>query len=173
MLRASGVDWDLRKAQPYLAYDEVDFDVPVYTEADVYARYKVHMDEMRESVRIVHQCLEGMPDGPWILDDRRFVLPPRNELHTSMESLIHHFKLVTEGYRVPEGEVYRADRVLARRAGLLPRLGRRAAALARPASAPRRSSPSRRRRRACRDSLIADMIAIAASLDPVMGDVDR
>ena len=106
MLRASGVDWDLRKAQPYLAYDQVDFDVPVYTEADVYARYKVHMDEMRESVRIVHQCLEGMPDGPWILDDRRFVLPPRNELHTSMESLIHHFKLVTEGYRVPEGEVY-------------------------------------------------------------------
>ena len=172
MLRASGVDWDLRKAQPYLAYDQVDFDVPVYTEADVYARYKVHMDEMRESVRIVHQCLEGMPDGPWILDDRRFVLPPRNELHTSMESLIHHFKLVTEGYRVPEGEVYQVIEssrgelgcYLVSDGGPRPwRVRFRAPSLvALEATATCLSH-----------SLIADMIAIAASLDPVMGDVDR
>ena len=101
VLRASGVDWDLRKVQPYLAYDEVDFDVPVHPNGDVYDRYKVHMDEMRESTRIVQQALEGMPEGPWIVDDRKIVLPPRHELHTSMESLIHHFKLVTEGYRVP------------------------------------------------------------------------
>ena len=131
MLRASGVDWDLRKAQPYLAYDQVDFDVPVYSNGDVYDRYKVRMDEMRESTRIVQQCLDGMPEGPWIVDDRKVVLPPRHELHTSMESLIHHFKLVTEGYRVPEGEVYVADRVAARRARVLPRLGRRVEALAR------------------------------------------
>src|SRR3954449_2038492 len=106
VLRGSGVDWDLRREQPYLAYDKVDFRVPVYPEGDVYARYRVRMEEMRESVRIVDQALRRMPDGPWIADDRKVVLPPREELHTSMESLIHHFKIVTEGYRVPEGEVY-------------------------------------------------------------------
>ena len=106
VLRGSGVDWDLRRAQPYLAYDQVDFRVPVYHEGDVWARYRVRMEEMRESVRIVDQALRRMPDGPWIADDRKVVLPPREELHTSMESLIHHFKIVTEGYRVPEGEVY-------------------------------------------------------------------
>jgi len=172
MLRASGVDWDLRKAQPYLAYDQVDFDVPVYQEGDVYARYKVHMDEMRESVRIVYQCLEGMPEGPWTLDDRRFVLPPRHELHTSMESLIHHFKLVTEGYRVPEGEVYQVIESSRGELGCYvvsdggPRPWR-----------VRFRAPSfvaLEATAAClSNSLIADMIAIAASLDPVMGDVDR
>src|SRR6266508_2098347 len=106
VLRASGVDWDLRREQPYLAYDKVDFRVPVYQEGDVYARYRVRMEEMRESVRIVDQALRRLPGGPWIADDRKVVLPPREELHTSMESLIHHFKIVTEGYRVPEGEVY-------------------------------------------------------------------
>src|SRR5919202_110935 len=108
VLRASGVDWDLRRDQPYLAYDEVDFRVPVYPNGDVYDRYRVRMDEMRESTRIVEQCLdrlEAMEGEPWIADDRKVVLPPRHELHTSMESLIHHFKIVTEGYRVPEGEV--------------------------------------------------------------------
>ena len=84
----------------------LDFGVPVYPNGDVYDRYRVRMDEMRESVRIIEQCLDGMPEGPWIADDRKVVLPPRHELHTSMESLIHHFKIVTEGYRVPEGEVY-------------------------------------------------------------------
>src|SRR5437870_949568 len=109
VLRGSGVDWDLRRAEPYLAYDQVEFDVPVYFNGDVWDRYKVHMDEMRESTRIVAQCLdrlEGMEGRPWIADDRKVVLPPREELHTSMESLIHHFKIVTEGYRVPEGEIY-------------------------------------------------------------------
>ena len=149
VLRASGVDWDLRSDQPYLAYDEVDFDVPVYPEGDVYDRYRVHMDEMRESTRIIAQCLdrlEGMEGEPWIADDRKVVLPPREELHTSMESLIHHFKIVTEGYRVPEGEVYVDDRVAARRARLLRRLRRRPEAVARASSARRRSSRSRRRR---------------------------
>ena len=130
---ASGVDWDLRKAEPYLAYAECDFRVPVYDEGDVYARYRVHMEEMRESTRIIAQCLdrlEGMEGEPWIADDRKVVLPPREELHTSMESLIHHFKIVTEGYRVPEGEIYVDRRVAARRARLLRRLRRRAEAVA-------------------------------------------
>src|SRR6476646_9809646 len=108
-LRASGVDWDLRRDQPYLAYDQVDFTVTVYTGGDVYDRYRVRMDEMAESVQIVDQCLrrlERLQGQPWISDDRKVVLPPREELHTSMESLIHHFKLVTEGFRVPEGEIY-------------------------------------------------------------------
>jgi NADH-quinone oxidoreductase subunit D len=82
VLRGSGVDWDLRRAQPYLTYDQVDFRVPVYQEGDVWARYRVRMEEMRESVRIVDQALRRMPDGPWIVDDRKVVLPPREELHT-------------------------------------------------------------------------------------------
>ncbi len=172
MLRASGVDWDLRKAQPYLAYPSVEFDIPVYPEGDVYARYKVHMDEMRQSTRIVQQCLDGMPEGPWIIDDRKIVLPPRHELHTSMESLIHHFKLVTEGYRVPEGEVYvtiessRGEMgcYLVSDGGPRPwRVHFRAPSfIALQATATCLS-----------DALVADMIAVAASLDPVMGEVDR
>jgi NADH-quinone oxidoreductase subunit D len=172
VLRASGVDWDLRKASPYLAYDEVDFDVPVYPNGDVYDRYKVHMDEMRESVRIVRQALEGMPAGPWIADDRKVVLPPRHELHTSMESLIHHFKLVTEGYRVPEGEVYVAVEsargelgcYLVSDGGPKPwRVKFRA-----PSFVALEATAT-----CMRDALVADLIAIVGSLDTVMGEVDR
>jgi NADH-quinone oxidoreductase subunit D len=172
VLRGSGVNWDLRKAEPYLAYDQVDFTVPVYSEGDVYARYKVHMDEMRESTRIVQQALDGMPEGPWIIDDRKIVLPPRHELHTSMESLIHHFKLVTEGYRVPEGEVYVAVEsprgelgcYLVSDGGPKPwRVKFRAPSLvALEATAT-----------CMRDALVADLIAIVGSLDTVMGEVDR
>jgi NADH-quinone oxidoreductase subunit D len=175
VLRGSGVDWDLRKANPYLVYDQVAFDVPVYENGDVWDRYKVHMDEMRESTRIVAQCLdrlEGMEGEPWIADDRKVVLPPREELHTSMESLIHHFKIVTEGYRVPEGEVYV------------------------PVESPRgelgcyvvsdgSAKPWRVKFRApsfvaleatatcMSDALVADLIAIVGSLDTVMGECDR
>ena len=172
ILRASGVDWDIRKAEPYLAYDEVDFDIPVYWNGDVYDRYKVRMNEMRESVRIVQQCLDGMPDGAWIADDRKVVLPPRHELHTSMESLIHHFKIVTEGYRVPEGEVYVAIEgprgemgcYLVSNGGNKPwRVHFRSASLAALQATATTS----------RDALIADFVAILGSLDPVMGDVDR
>ena len=172
VLRASGVDWDLRKSEPYLAYDQVDFNVPVYPNGDVYDRYKVHMDEMRESTRIVQQALDGMPEGPWIVDDRKIVLPPRHELHTSMESLIHHFKLVTEGYRVPEGEVYVAVEsargelgcYLVSDGGPKPwRVKFRAPSLvALEATATCMS-----------DALVADLIAIVGSLDTVMGEVDR
>src|SRR3954449_12885117 len=172
VLRASGVDWDLRREQPYLAYDNVDFRVPVYKQGDVYARYRVRMEEMRESVRIVDQALRRMPGGPWIADDRKVVLPPREELHTSMESLIHHFKIVTEGYRVPEGEVYvtvesprgELGCYLVSDGGARPwRVKFRAPSfVALEATATCMS-----------DALVADMIAVLGSLDTVMGDCDR
>jgi NADH-quinone oxidoreductase subunit D len=175
VLRASGISWDLRKEQPYLSYGEVDFDVPVYTNGDVYDRYRVRMDEMRESTRIIAQCLDRLEDmegEPWIVDDRKFVLPPREELHTSMESLIHHFKIVTEGYRVPEGEVYvtiespRGEMgcYVVSDGGPKPwRVKFRAPSfVALEATA------------ACmRDALVADLVAIVGSLDGVMGEVDR
>lgn len=175
MLRASGIDWDLRRNLPYLFYDEVDFDVPVYHAGDVYDRYKVHMDEMRQSARIVAQCLDRLEElrgGPWIADDRKVVLPPREELHTSMESLIHHFKIVTEGFMVPEGEVYTAIEsargecgcYLVSDGGPKPwRVKFRA-----PSFAALQATAT-----CVQDCLIADLVAVAASLDPVMGDVDR
>ena len=175
VLRASGVDWDLRRNQPYLTYGDVDFRVPVYPNGDVYDRYRVHMDEMRESIRIVEQCLdrlEHMEGEPWIVDDRKIVLPPRHELHTSMESLIHHFKLVTEGFRVPEGEVYATIESPRGELGCY-------------VSSDGGPRPWRVKFRApsfvaleatatcMTDALIADMVAIVGSLDGVMGEVDR
>jgi NADH-quinone oxidoreductase subunit D len=175
VLRGSGVDWDLRKTQPYLAYDQVEFDVPVYDNGDVWDRYKVHMDEMRESTRIVAQCLDRLDElegEPWITDDRKVVLPPREELHTSMESLIHHFKLVTEGFRVPEGEVYvpvesprgELGCYLVSDGGPKPwRVKFRA-----PSFAALEATAT-----CMSDALVADLIAIVGSLDTLMGEVDR
>ncbi len=172
VLRASGVDWDLRREQPYLAYDKVDFRVPVRQEGDVYARYRVRMEEMRESVRIVDQALRRMPGGPWIVDDRKVVLPPREELHTSMESLIHHFKIVTEGYRVPEGEIYvtvesprgELGCYVVSDGGPKPwRVKFRA-----PSFVALEATAT-----CMRNALVADLIAIVGSLDTVMGEVDR
>jgi NADH-quinone oxidoreductase subunit D len=174
-LRASGVDWDLRRDDPYLAYDEVDFRVPVYPNGDVYDRYRVRMDEMAESVRIIRQCLnrlEQMEGKPWIADDRKVVLPPREELHTSMESLIHHFKIVTEGYRVPEGEVYAAIESPRGESGCYVvsdggpkpwRVHFRA-----PSFVALEATAT-----CMHDALVADLIAIVGSLDAVMGDTDR
>lgn len=105
-LRASGVPLDLRKAQPYCVYDQLDFDVPTSTVGDSYARYEVRIEELRQSMRIVEQAMEKIKPGPYRTSDRKVALPPREEISTSMESLIHHFKLVTEGYRPPEGQVY-------------------------------------------------------------------
>ena len=172
VLRGSGVDWDLRRVQPYLAYDQVDFRVPVYGEGDVYTRYRVRMEEMRESVKIVEQAMRRMPGGPWIADDRKVVLPPREELHTSMESLIHHFKIVTEGFRVPEGEVYvtiesprgELGCYVVSDGGPKPwRVKFRA-----PSFVALEATAT-----CMRNALIADMIAIVGSLDTVMGEVDR
>ncbi len=172
VLRASGVDWDLRRDKPYLAYPRVDFDVPVYSNGDVYDRYRVRVDEMRQSVRIVEQCLEGMPEGPWIADDRKVVLPPRHELHTSMESLIHHFKIVTEGYRVPEGEVYVTVESARGELGCFvvsdggPKPWR--VKFRAPSFVALEATAT-----CMTDALIADLIAIVGSLDSVMGEVDR
>ncbi len=105
-LRASGVPWDLRKSQPYDAYAKMDFDVPIGKHGDCYDRYLVRMFEMRESIKIIKQCLNEMPLGPAAVDDNKFAPPPREDMKRSMESLIHHFKLYTEGYHVPAGETY-------------------------------------------------------------------
>ncbi len=107
-LRASGIAWDLRKAQPYDVYDQMDFDIPVGKNGDGYDRYLVRVLEMRESVKIMKQCIAKMPGGPVKVEDNKITPPKRSEMKTSMESLIHHFKLFTEGFRVPAGEVYAA-----------------------------------------------------------------
>jgi NADH-quinone oxidoreductase subunit D len=175
VLRGSGVDWDLRRDMPYLAYDEVDFAVPVYPGGDVYDRYRVRMDEMRESTRIVSQCLdrlEAMESEPWIADDRKVVLPPRHELHTSMESLIHHFKIVTEGYVVPEGEVYVTVESPRGELGCYvvsdggPRPWR--VKFRAPSFVALEATAT-----CMRGAAVADLIAIVGSLDGVMGEVDR
>jgi len=110
MLRGSGVEWDLRKKQPYEVYDRIDFDVVVGVNGDCYDRYLVHIEEMRQSTRIINQCVDWLRanPGPVMLDDRKLAPPPRSEMKGDMESLIHHFKLFTEGYCVPAGEVYAA-----------------------------------------------------------------
>ncbi|MDA8232334.1 MAG: NADH-quinone oxidoreductase subunit D [Magnetospirillum sp.] len=107
-LRASGFAWDLRKAQPYEVYDRMDFDIPVGKNGDGYDRYLVRVIEMQESIKIMKQCIEKMPGGPVKVDDRKVAPPPRGEMKRSMEALIHHFKLFTEGFHVPAGEVYAA-----------------------------------------------------------------
>lgn len=108
MLRGSGVAWDLRKAQPYDAYEEMDFDVPIGKTGDCYARYLIRMEEMYQSIKIMKQCLENMPDGDVKVNDYKVSPPPRAEMKSSMEAMIHHFKLYTEGYHVPAGETYTA-----------------------------------------------------------------
>ncbi len=106
LLRAAGNPWDLRKAAPYSSYEDFEFKIPVGTVGDNYDRFAVRLAEIYESVKIIAQALDGLPEGPHITGDRKVALPPRHELATSMEALIHHFKLVTEGFRVPPGEVY-------------------------------------------------------------------
>jgi NADH-quinone oxidoreductase subunit D len=172
LLRAAGVPWDLRKADPYLGYEKYDFKIPVGTVGDNYDRFRVRLEEMRQSLRIVEQALDGLPEGPYITDDRKIALPPRHELATSMEALIHHFKLVTEGFRVPPGEVYTAIEsprgelgcfVLADGSAKPARVHMRDPSFVNLQALPDMS----------RDQLIADMIAGIAMLDPILGGVDR
>jgi NADH-quinone oxidoreductase subunit D len=106
MLRAAGLKMDARKDEPYSSYEKFDFEVPTRTENDVFARYLVRIEEMRQSAKIVRQAMDGMPEGPWKADDQHVVLPDREKMKTQMEALIYHFKIVTEGFRVPAGEVY-------------------------------------------------------------------
>ena len=172
LLRAAGEPWDLRKAQGYLCYEDFDFAIPVGTVGDGYDRYRVRLQEMRESVKIISQALDGLPEGPVLADDRKVVLPPRNELSTSMESLIHHFKLVTEGFRVPPGELYYAIE------GPRGELGCFVVAdgSAKPARVHVRD-PSFVNLQALREmsvgGYVADLIQNLAMLDPILGGIDR
>lgn len=172
LLRATGVPWDLRKAMPYSSYDHFDFKIPVGTVGDNYDRYRVRLAEMRESLKIIEQALDGLPDGPHITENRKVALPPRHELATSMEALIHHFKLVTEGFRVPPGEVYAAIESPRGELGCFVV----ADGSAKPARVHMRD-PSFVNLQAlpdmARGGLIADLIACVAMLDPILGGIDR
>ena len=108
MIRGSGIAWDLRKSQPYEIYGELDFDVPIGKNGDSYDRYLIRVAEMRESIKLIKQCLEKMPKGEIVVDDPRIAPPKRTKMKSEMEAMINHFKLYTEGYRVPAGEVYKA-----------------------------------------------------------------
>ncbi|GIU84396.1 MAG: NADH-quinone oxidoreductase subunit D [Acidimicrobiales bacterium] len=172
ILRSTGYAWDLRKTMPYLAYDEVDFDVVVGTNGDCFDRYAVRLYEIRESLRIVEQCMNKMPEGDYRVQNKKITPPPRARIDESMEALIHHFKIFTEGYRVPEGEVYVAVES--------PR-GELGCYLVSDGS----SKPYRMHIRApsfwnlqalpvmMHGALVADAVAIISSVDPIMGEVDR
>jgi len=171
-LRASGVDWDLRKARPYSGYEQYDFNVPVLTEGDTYARYLVHIQEFRESLKIIEQALNKLPFGPVHSENRKFVPPPRSEIGVSMESLIHHFKLWTEGFPAQDASIYSAVEsprgelgvLLAGDGGPKPRRVHM-----RTPSFDNLSVLSH----IVNGHLVADLVAILASIDIVLGDIDR
>jgi NADH-quinone oxidoreductase subunit D len=171
-LRASGVNWDLRKARPYAGYDQYDFEVPVRSEGDTFARYIVRIEEMRQSLRIAEQALNKLPLGPVHSANRKFVPPPRSEIGVSMESLIHHFKLWTEGFPAPKGAVYSAVEsprgelgvYLEGDGGPKPyRIHWRTPSFDNLSAIPIM----------VRGHLVADLVAILASVDIVLGDIDR
>ena len=171
-LRGSGVAWDLRKAQPYDMYERMDFDVPVGKTGDCFARYLVRMEEMRQSLRIIRQCLEEMPDGPVRVQDHKITPPRRADMKDSMEALIHHFKLYTEGYHVPAGDTYTAVEAPKGEFGVY-------------LVADGTNKPYRCKIRApgfafmqamdflSRGHMLADVVAIIGSLDIVFGEIDR
>ncbi len=171
-LRAGGLNHDLRKLSPYSGYEEYAFDVPVRNKSDVYNRYLVRVQEMRESHKIVQQALNRLPSGPYRTADRKVSMPPREEIYTSMESLIHHFKLVTEGIRPPAGEVYQVVESPRGELGMY--------IVSDGSGKPYRShvrAPSFINLQALppmmEGRLVADAVACIGSLDPVIGEVDR
>ena len=171
-IRASGIPWDLRKSQPYDSYEDFDFDIPIGKHGDCYDRYLVRVEEMRQSVKIIQQCLEKMPAGPVRVNDRKIMSPPRAEMKTSMEALIHHFKLYTEGFKVPEGETYAATEAPKGEFGVY-------------LVSDGTNKPYRCRIRApgfthlegmdamLRGHMLADVPAVLGSIDIVFGEVDR
>src|SRR5579862_8835760 len=172
MIRAAGMPMDLRKTEPYSSYDKFDFEVATRTENDVYARYRVRLTEMRQSARIVKQALEGMPEGAWQADAPHVVLPDREKMKTQMEALIYHFKIVTEGFRVPAGEVYQCVEAPRGEIGYY--------IVSDGTSKPYRvhmRTPSFGNLQSLgvllKDTLIADSIASLGSMDFVLGDTDR
>jgi len=172
ILRSTGFPWDLRKAQPYLAYDEVDFDV-VYTEnGDCYDRFLIRLNEIKESVKIVRQCVDRMPAGDYRVQDRKITPPPRARIDESMEALIHHFKLFTEGFRVPPGETYACVEsprgeigcyLVSDGTGKPVRMHIRGPSFYNLQS----MAPM------AEGTLVADTVAIISTVDPIMGEVDR
>jgi len=172
MLRGSGVDWDLRKNAPYSGYEKYDFETAVEDAGDCYARYRVRIKELREATRIIRQALDTLPDGPVNVDDRKMLPPPREELDTSMEALIHHFKLFTEGYSPPVGDSYAAVEsghgengcyIVSDGTHKPRRVKFRSASFVNLQSTERMAL----------GGMVADMIAIIGTIDAVMGDVDR
>ncbi|KAJ3003588.1 UNVERIFIED_CONTAM: NADH dehydrogenase Fe-S protein subunit 2 ndufs2 [Siphonaria sp. JEL0065] len=172
MLRGSGVNWDLRKVQPYDAYADVEFDVPVGSNGDCYDRFMCRVEEMRQSLRIISQCLEKMPEGLVKVDDYKIVPPPRASMKESMEALIHHFKLYSEGYSVPPGETYTAIEAPKGEFGVY-------------IVSDGSSKPYRCKIRApgfphlagadfmARGHMIPDMVTIIGTCDVVFGEIDR
>ncbi|MDD3029011.1 MAG: NADH-quinone oxidoreductase subunit D [Alphaproteobacteria bacterium] len=172
MLRASGVAWDLRKAQPYDVYDRMDFDIPVGKTGDCYARYLVRFEEMRQSLHIIRQCLRDMPAGPVMSDDLKVAPPPREAMKTSMEAMIHHFKYFSEGFHVPAGETYTVIETPKGEFGVY----LVADGTNKPYRCHIRSTGFAHLQAAdvlCRGHMLADMVAIIGSLDLVFGEVDR
>ena len=171
-LRASGVAWDLRKSQPYDVYSDMDFDIPVGKTGDCYARYLVRIEEMRQSLRIIRQCIDNMPDGPVLAENNKVTPPKRGDMKNSMEALIHHFKLYTEGFHVPEGDSYTAVEAPKGEFGVY-------------LVADGSNKPYRCKIRApgfyfmaavdhlSRGHMLADSVAIIGSLDVVFGEIDR
>ena len=171
-LRASGVPWDLRKAQPYAVYDRMDFDIPVGKAGDCYDRYLVRVAEMRQSVRIIKQCVAEMPAGSHIANDRKFTPPPRAEMKRSMEALIHHFKLYTEGFHVPAGETYTGVESPKGEFGVF----LVADGTNRPYRCKIRSTGFAHLQSMdflCKGHMLADSVSILGSLDIVFGEIDR
>ncbi len=172
LLRATGNPWDLRKAMPYSSYEDFQFKIPVGTQGDNWDRFAIRIAEIDESVKIIEQALDGLPEGRHVSDDRKVVLPPRHELATSMEALIHHFKLVTEGYRVPPGEVYYPIEGPRGEYGMFIRSD----GSSKPARVHMRD-PSFVNLQAfpamAKGTYIADVIATLAMLDPILGGIDR
>ena len=171
-LRASGLEWDLRKTRPYSGYEKYDFEIPIGSKGDVYDRYLVRIEEMRQSVRICQQTIKTMPGGPICADDPKLVLPPKEKVLTSMEELIHQFIIVTEGFDAPVGEVYQAIEApkgelgfyIISEGGPSPyRMKIRSPSFVNLQALPKISV----------GALISDVVAIIASLDPVLGEVDR
>jgi NADH-quinone oxidoreductase subunit D len=174
MLRGSGIEWDLRKKQPYAAYDRVDFDIPVGVNGDCYDRYLVRIEEMRQANRIVRQCVEWLRRnaGPVMIDNHKIVPPRREEMKADMEALIHHFKLFTEGYCVPEGEAYAAVEAPKGEFGIYmvsDGANKPYRVKIRPPGFAHLSSLDEM----CRGHMIADLVAVIGSQDIVFGEIDR
>jgi len=172
MIRTTGSDYDVRKYYPYCGYENYDFKVPVYQDGDLWSRFAIRFEEIFESLKIIRQALDNLPDGPWLIDDRKLVLPPKAEVKESMEALIHHFKLVQYGFDVPAGEVYQCIESPKGELGFY-------------VVSDGRNKPMRVRvRPPCfysiyslseilKGHMVSDLVAVIAGCDPIFGEVDR